>query len=136
MAKNRITTVGDRRVTSIADIRVQTGVFFDDTRQAIINGIDSAQAEGTGWDAVVKVGIPVTAVVRTSSTVVTITLPAFATYNITADETITTTVPSTAVVGAAAIVATPTFSVTAFVAAAARAIVWTCLQAINRASFY
>jgi hypothetical protein len=109
---------------------------FNDARQAIINGLDSAQAEGTGWDAVVKAGIPVSAVVRTSSTVVTITLPAFATYNITADETITATIPATAVVGAAAITATPTFSVSAIVAAIARAVVRTVMQAVRRASYY
>ncbi|MFQ5948115.1 MAG: DUF2341 domain-containing protein, partial [Acidimicrobiia bacterium] len=40
-----------------------------------------------------------------------ITLPAFASYDITADETITVTVPATAVAGGSAIVATPTFDV-------------------------
>jgi hypothetical protein len=81
--------------------------------QAIIDGLDSAQAEGTGWDAVVKVGIATTDVVRTSSTVCTITLPAFATYNITANETITATIPAQAVTLGAQIVASPTFQVTA-----------------------
>ena len=77
---------------------------------ALINGIDSAQAEGTGWDAVVKAGLTFNEVVRTSNTVVTVTLPAFATYNVTADETIEVTVPATAVTGNA-IVAAPTFNV-------------------------
>jgi hypothetical protein len=88
-----------------------TYIPFASVRQSIINGIDSAQAEGTGWDAVVKAGLAVTAVVRTSDTVVTITLPAFATYNVTAQETITATIPSTAVQSGLAIVATPTFTV-------------------------
>ena len=78
---------------------------------ALINGIDSAQAEATGWDAVVKAGLTFNEVTRTSDTVVTITLPAFATYDITADETITVTVPATAVTSGSAIVATPTFDV-------------------------
>lgn len=82
-------------------------------RQDIINGLDSAQAEGTGWNAVVQATQAVGGVVRTSDTVVTITLDAFATYNITATETITVTVPSSAVTLAGAIVATPTFTVTA-----------------------
>lgn len=81
--------------------------------QALINGIDSAQAEATGWDAVVKVGIATTDVVRTSSTVATITLPAFATYNITATETITATIPAAVLTLAGAVVAAPTFQVTA-----------------------
>lgn len=85
--------------------------FFDDARQAILTGLDSAQAEGTGWDAVVKAGEVVTAVVRTSDTVVTITLSAAATYNITAQETITATIPASAVLGAASVVAAPTFTI-------------------------
>jgi hypothetical protein len=84
---------------------------FLDTRQAILNGLDSAQAEATGWDAL-RSTIPVSAVVRTSSSVVTITLPSLPTYNITATETITATVPASAVTAASAIVATPTISVT------------------------
>jgi hypothetical protein len=79
--------------------------------QALIDGIDSAQAEGTGWDAVVKVGIETTDVVRTSDTVATITLDAEATYNITATETITVTVPAAVLTGASPIVATPTFTI-------------------------
>ena len=49
--------------------------------------------------------------VRTSDTVVTITLSASGTYDITAQETITVTVPATAVAGNVAITATPTFTV-------------------------
>ena len=63
----------------------------------LINGIDSAGAEGTGWDAVVKANMDFNDVTRTSDTVVTITLGVEATYNISADETITVTVPATAV---------------------------------------
>lgn len=80
--------------------------------QAIIDGIDSAQSEGTGWDAVVKAGlVPASDVVRTSNTVCTITLPAFGSYNITAQETITVTIPAEALTGASPISATPTFTV-------------------------
>ena len=75
---------------------------------ALINGIDSAQGEAAGWDAVVKAGLTFNEVTRTSATVVTITLPAFASYNITADETITVTVPASTVGSAGAITATPT----------------------------
>lgn len=81
--------------------------------QAIIDGIDSAQAEAAGWDAVVKTALdPATDVVRTSDTVCTITLPAFTSYNITAQETITATIPAAALVTSAdPVVATPTFNV-------------------------
>jgi len=80
--------------------------------QAIIDGIDSAQSEGTGWDAVVKVGIDIADVVRTSSTVCTITLDAEATYDITAQETITATIPAVALVTSASpIVASPSFTI-------------------------
>jgi hypothetical protein len=84
---------------------------FDLQRDEILAGIDSAQSEATGWDAVPKVSQSLGGIVRTSDTVVTITWDAFATYNITAQETITVTIPSTAVVEAVPIVATPTFTV-------------------------
>lgn len=86
---------------------------FDLQRQNIINGLTSAQSETLGWNLVVKALQSVTGVVRTSDTVVTITLDAFATYNITAQETITVTIPGTAVVLGNALVASPTFSVSA-----------------------
>lgn len=101
-------------ITLTNDTWVAAGATFDAQRQAIINGIDSAQAEATGWDAVVKATQGVAGVVRTSATVVTITLDAQATYDITATETITVTVPSAALTGAGgAVVASPTFTVTA-----------------------
>lgn len=87
--------------------------LFNAQRQSIINGLDSAQAEATGWDAVVKATQGVGGVIRTSDTVVTITLDAFASYNITATETITVTVPASAVFSSTAVVGSPTFTVTA-----------------------
>ena len=79
--------------------------------QALIDGIDSAQSEATGWDAVVKVGVDMADVVRTSDTVCAITLDAEATYNITAQETITVTIPVAVLTSAQALIATPTFTV-------------------------
>lgn len=86
---------------------------FADIRQDIINGLDSAQFEEFGWNAEVRNTLPVSAVVRTSATVVTITLPSSPSYNITAPETITVTVPASAVSGGGAITASPSFSVSA-----------------------
>ena len=86
---------------------------FDLQRDEIIAGITSAQSEALGWNLVPKVLQSLGGVVRTSDTVVTVTLDAFATYNITATETITITVPGTTVTGGVAIVATPTFTVSA-----------------------
>ena len=106
-------------LTLTGDTWVAAGATFDAQRQNIIDGIDSAQAEGTGWDAEVKAKEVVTAVVRTSSTVVTVTLTAAAAYDITAQETITATIPATALVtSASAIVASPTFTVDAVAAGA------------------
>jgi len=81
--------------------------------QALIDGIDSAQAEGTGWDAEVKANlVPADDVTRDSATQATVTLPASASYDITAQETITVTVPTDVLVtGAGAITAAPTFTV-------------------------
>jgi len=103
-------------LTLTGDTWVAAGATFDAQRQNIINGIDSAQAEATGWDAVVKALQGVAGVVRTSNTVVTITLDAQATYDITATETVTATIPATALTGALALVASPTFQITSVTA--------------------
>ena len=92
---------------------------FEDARAAMRDGGDSAQSESGGWDAKVKPNIPLANIVRTSDTVCTITLQAQADYNITAQETITWTVPASILTGAVAIVATPTFTVDAAGGAAA-----------------
>jgi hypothetical protein len=107
-------------LTVTGDTWVASGATFDAQRQNIIDGIDSAQAEATGWDAEVKAKMAVTEVVRTSDTVVTITLAAQAAYDITATETITATVPATALTGATQIVASPTFQITAVSATTTR----------------
>lgn len=100
-----ITLTGDTWV-------VAAGGLFDAQRQNIIDGLDSAQSEATGWNNEVRDNLAVTDVVRTSDTVVTITLSAQAAYQITAPETITVTVPSTATaLNAGDITATPTFGV-------------------------
>jgi len=90
---------------------VASGGTFDAQRQAIIDGLDSAQIEATGWNAEVRDKEVVGAVVRTSQRVVTITLTAQAAYNISAQETITVTVPASAINESGAIVGTPTFTV-------------------------
>ena len=92
---------------------VAAGGLFDAQRQNIINGLTSAQSETHGWNAEVKAKIAVTDVVRTSDTVVTITLDAESGYDITATETITATVPGTALLLGTGAVASPTFAITA-----------------------
>lgn len=100
-------------ITLANDTWVAAGAAFDAQRQAIIDGLDSDGVEATGWNAEVRDKEVVGAVVRTSDAVVTITLSAAAAYDVVANETITVTVPATAVAGAQAIIATPTFAVTA-----------------------
>ena len=100
-------------ITLTGDTWIAAGAAsFDLQRDEILQGLDSAQSEALGWNLQVRDTELVTAVVRTSDTVVTITLNAQVAYNITATETITVTVPATAVVGAQEILATPTFTVT------------------------
>ena len=100
-------------ITLTGDTWIAAGAAsFDLQRANILQGLDSAQSEATGWNLQVRDTEVVTAVVRTSDTVVTVTLSASPLYDITANETITVTVPGTAVTGGNAIVATPTFDVT------------------------
>lgn len=103
-------------LTLTGDTWVASGGTFDAQRQNIIDGIDSAQAEAAGWDAEVKAKQGVAGVVRTSDTVVTITLDAQAAYDITAQETITATIPGSALTGGNPVVASPTFTVAATLA--------------------
>jgi hypothetical protein len=107
-------------LTVTGDTWVAAGATFDGQRANIIAGLTSAQSEAAGWNAVVKVNQTVAGVVRTSATVVTITLDAEATYNITATETITVTVPGSALVLGGAVVAAPTFTVTAVISSVFR----------------
>ena len=104
-------------ITLTNDSWVAAGATFDAVRQDIIDGLDSAQSEVTGWNNEVRAKQGVAGVVRTSNTVVTITLDAQAAYDITSSETITVTVPATAVNGGGPLVATPTFDITAAAAA-------------------
>ena len=66
------------------------------------------QSEEAGWDAVVKAGLAASDVVRSSDTVVTITVLAASGYSVVAAETITVSVPSTAVTSANGITGSPT----------------------------
>ncbi len=103
-------------ITLTGDTWIAAGAgSFDLQRDEIIAGVDSAQSEALGWDLVPKALQSLGGVVRTSDTVATITWDAFATYNITAQETITVTVPGTALTGTTPIVATPTFTIDIFV---------------------
>ena len=99
--------------TLIITLTSDTWETFDDTiRQAIIDGCTSAQSEATGWNAEVRDKEAVGSAVRTSDTVCTITWSAAAAYDITAQETITVTVPASALVTSVdPVVATPTFTV-------------------------
>ena len=98
-------------ITLENDTWVAAGATFDAQRQPIIDGLDSAQSELTGWNAEVRDKQGVAGVVRTSATMVTITLDPQAAHNITAPETVTDTVPATALVGGNALTASPTFTV-------------------------
>jgi len=110
-------TAGGKKIilTLTNDTWVASGGTFNAQRQNIIDGLGSAQSEGTGWNLEVRDKEVVGAVVRTSATVVTITLTtAAASYDITAQETITVTVPATALVTAtSALIGVPTFTVDA-----------------------
>lgn len=111
ISETDIVAGGKTIIITLTSEKWVSAAWFDAIRQDIINGLDSAQSEATGWDAVVKAGLATTAVVRTSDTVVTITLSAFATYDITAQETITVTVPASATFSSNAITGSPTFTI-------------------------
>lgn len=78
---------------------VDAGVPFDGVKDDISNGISGDGITATSWDFTVPIAQALNlyaGIVRTSDTVVTITLPAVPSYSIDADETITVTVPQIA----------------------------------------
>ncbi len=109
VAGGQVTTI-----TLTNDTWVASGAAFNAQRQNIINGISAAETEITGWNREVRDKEVVTAVVRTSDTVVTITWSAASGYDITVNEAITVTVPDEALVTSTSpLTATPAITVTA-----------------------
>lgn len=89
------------------DTFVAAGATFDAQRQAIINGLNGSLATDTAWDDAVVPALTVGTVVRTSATLVTITLPAVGAYALPAgiSETVTVTIPASALEGGVALLA-------------------------------
>ncbi len=79
--------------------------------QALIDGMLSAFGEARGWNNIVRDGLTAVQVTRNADTLVTVNLPAFNDYEITADEEITVTAPAVALTGGVAIVGTPSFAI-------------------------
>jgi len=84
--------------------------------QALIDGFDAASSPTNGWNNEVRDKALTSEIVRTSSTIATWTVAAQAGYDISTQEIITGTIPTDVLVtGAAAITATPTFTIDAVV---------------------
>jgi hypothetical protein len=99
-------TTGTWKTATVA-IRPATTSPFNDARAAIRDGV----AGGAVWDPLRSTTMPVANVVRTSSNVVTITLAPAGTFDITSQETITPTVPASALSGGGSVVASPPFTI-------------------------
>ena len=97
------------------DAWVASGATFDAQRQNIIDGL--ANTVGTEWD-LERSNLPVTDVVRTSDTVVTITLSALSGYDIASTETVGYTINLNSVTSGTSYTAIGTFSVLALAAVA------------------
>jgi hypothetical protein len=104
---------GETLILTIAQGKwAKSGAVFNAARQAMINGLVSAQAEAGGWNAEIKADEVVGSVVRTSDTVLTWTNTANANYAITANETITVTIPAAIMEGQYVPLVAGTFVVT------------------------
>ena len=90
-----------------------SGTTFNDAKQALIDGFDSANAEEFGWNAIVRDRLSIASITRVSDTRVTIQMQAFGGFAIDLNETITVTLPASILAGASEVTATPTFTVTA-----------------------
>ena len=112
----QIVTGGETVIITLTnDTWVAAGGVFDAVRQDLIDSLNSAQSETTGWNTEVRDNEVVTAVVRTTDRIVTITLTAQAAYDISANESITMTVDDSALVTSdSPVVATPDFAIIFF----------------------
>lgn len=109
-----IVTGGETLILTISGAQWAEDVGEDSAATtALLAGLDSAGSDGGGWNTTV-IGAALTHahVVRTSDTVVTITLPAVDAYWILDNETITANIPAAAVNEGVAITATPTIPIT------------------------
>lgn len=97
-----ITLTGDTWQTTLTD----------PMKLAILQGLDSNRSDAGGWNARIRDVLAASTVARTSSTEVTITIPATSGYVIPANEIITTTIPASALTGGVDIVATNTTTIT------------------------
>lgn len=107
-----IVTGGKTIILTLAGDTFVTGSSSED---GIASGSDSdIAASGTNWDSLIKTDLDNTDVVLSvGDTVATITLPAYASYDIPATETITWTIPAASLTtGTSEIIATPTHTVT------------------------
>ena len=117
-----ITLTGDTWIAQgLFDPDLFDPTLFDTTgfkteRQALI---DNSSGDGTEWD-LEKSNIPVTAVVRTSDTVVTITLSGLSGYDITAAEVVSWPIPGSILTSGIPIVTSNTFTINPVAAFAAR----------------
>ena len=110
-------------ITLSNDTWVAEGATFDAQRQNIIDGLVSAQSDTAGFNEVIVAELPVTAVVRTSATVVTITLTDFdgdpyTAFDITQSHVVSGEIPGTAVLSGSPISATGTITIGYVVAGA------------------
>lgn len=114
LTESQVTIGGETIVITLTNATwVASGATFDAQRQNIIDGITGDLATAQSWNTAVRDTIDVSAVVRTSDTVVTITLPAASGFDIEANETVTVTVPASAHSGSDPITGSPTIEVAA-----------------------
>lgn len=112
--EGEVVTGGQTIICTLKEGTFLPAALFDASRQALIDGLNSAGAEAHGWNVEVRDKAAVTTMVRTSATQVTFTAPASASYAIAANETITWTIPANAINGGPdPVAATPSFAVVA-----------------------
>jgi hypothetical protein len=109
--ESEVVSGGDTVIVTLTnDTWVAAGSLFDAQRRNILDGIVAASSPTNGWNNS-RSSLAVTNVVRTSDAVATITLGALASYSVTASETLTVTVPGSALSGGNAVVALPSLMI-------------------------
>ena len=86
--------------------------FTDSIKQDLIDGITSSNTtDANGWTNLVSPGLDVSAITRVSNTIVTLTLPAFPTYDTTLNDVLIWVIPGSSLEGELPVTATPGFAI-------------------------
>jgi hypothetical protein len=113
LTENNMLRGGDNiQLTAVGATWLPAGSAFDNSRQSLLDGLTSSLTTVQGWNSRAKAQLSPANVVRSSNTVVTITLPAIDGYYILAPDNVTAVITGSILSDSGSnLIAAPTFSI-------------------------